>query len=909
MFECCINSCCRRCLLVAISIALHLSFSTAVTRAQQPVEQLQSLMAEFQAANASGDLEKASTVAGQLIPVGEQLMGAGNPNVIRLGITQGVLLRNLGRYDEAEVAVNRALKKAKSNLGDQHPVTALAINTIGSVKRMRGELAEAKTKYEQAIEILDRHGDEALTEKSDAYANYSDLLQEMGDFARARDFVQQALEMNRRKFGAKHQRTLSCLNNLGMVQLSLGDNAAAEKTLTESLKLHEQLFGKEHAEVATSLNNLGKLYVARGKYELATQSYRRAYEIHQAQFGDDHPTTITINNNLGQLLTEQGKLDEALPILKDTLQRRIKTDGEDHPSTATTQHNLGGLLLDLQSYDEARPLLESSASYFESEDSQRLSGAAGSRAYLGVLETNAGNVPEAIKQFDLARRDANDAAWRVLPELSNNEQQKFMQSTFDWTLYAGLSLAMVHPNDEAVLSATAEWAANGKGIATTALGSKRKRTKNLRWVKLQEIRSALPADGIWIDIVRQDKIDFQATGMRRLGDPNYVAWIVRPQGETPAVARVDLGDAETIETGVENMRQAIRVTAFGSNAASDVNDGKNTDPIAALGEIVWQPLAKHIPKQTKRIVISPDGALWFVPWIALPNGNDRLVIDDYALSTVGSGRMLVADSPRQLERSTPSAIFADPDFDQSLTDKRNAYKAVFKKDASPSGSSRAIDSVFDRNEFKALRLPGTAIEAEVIRPNLTKWLSGSSVVDYQGRYALESVVKQVRSPRSLVFATHGYFIDDSEKVFNPLKRCGLLLAGCNDKAADVRDDDGILTGSEIANLQLDGTELVVLSACDTGVGRVENGNGIAGLRRAFHLAGARTVVSTLWSIPDKETVLLMDAFFQELADGANEADALRQAQLKQIKARKDETGTAEPFYWAGFSVSGLSMSE
>ena len=310
-------------------------------------------------------------------------------------------------------------------------------------------------------------------------------------------------------------------------------------------------------------------------------------------------------------------------------------------------------------------------------------------------------------------------------------------------------------------------------------------------------------------------------------------------------------------------------------------------------------------------LISPDASLWLVPWAALPLPSGSYVIEQHRLGYLISGRDLVA--VRSREQPGDSLVLADPDFDSepgsSVRDGGSERSAL-----DPSHSSLGL-VVADWQ-----RLPGSAAEAEAIRPFLTRYLKASPRI-FTGDKARESVCKANRRPRVLVLSTHGYFFEDDERPSieksksaarvaaedNPFLRCGLVLAGANrrERVKGNTMDDGLLTGLEILEMDLRGTELVVLSACDTGVCTVQNGEGVAGLRQAFQLAGAESVVASLWKVPDAETAQLMGRFWEALAERPDRAEALRDAQLALIQARRaGKAHAAHPYFWAAFTLTG-----
>jgi hypothetical protein len=252
---------------------------------------------------------------------------------------------------------------------------------------------------------------------------------------------------------------------------------------------------------------------------------------------------------------------------------------------------------------------------------------------------------------------------------------------------------------------------------------------------------------------------------------------------------------------------------------------------------------------------------------------------------------------------------------------RDTWQFRLPEEAAPeAGPTRGLA---DLRLGKVPRLPGTALEAEAVAEGLQK-LYGSRPQVRAGKTANISAFRDLRRPRALALATHGFFLPDQElsaedrerlardarakirtPLEDPLLRCGLLLAGCNRPGGG---DTGVLTGREVLSADLRGCELVVLSACESGLGDVRVGEGVAGLRQAFQLAGAASVLASLWRVPDQDTALLMAAFVGRLGQGRDRALALAEAQRARIAARRDKFGAAHPYFWAAFSLTGDASS-
>jgi CHAT domain-containing protein len=314
--------------------------------------------------------------------------------------------------------------------------------------------------------------------------------------------------------------------------------------------------------------------------------------------------------------------------------------------------------------------------------------------------------------------------------------------------------------------------------------------------------------------------------------------------------------------------------------------------------ILMKPLGSQLG-QTHNLLISPDGQLDLIPFEALRDSQGRFLVERYSISYLSSGRDLLRMEVPRTSRSEP-VIIADPAFSTRLADAVSGHSVSTSLTRGPTDAETAA--------LKGLYftpLPGTRAEAYSIRQ-----LFPNALV-LAGPRATKAAVEQVSAPSILHIATHGFFLGtsadnaatnggpvDGASAENPLLRSGLAFRGANIHSPD--GEVGILIALEASTLNLWGTKLVTLSACDTGLGEVQNGEGVYGLRRAFFLAGAESMVMSLWPVSDYETRSMMTSYYKELRRGAGRANGLRAVQLATIHRK----GKEHPYYWASFILAG-----
>lgn len=449
-----------------------------------------------------------------------------------------------------------------------------------------------------------------------------------------------------------------------------------------------------------------------------------------------------------------------------------------------------------------------------------------------------------------------------------------------------------------------------------------------RLIEPSEIVGQLSSGEVFIDFMKVQDWDLHAETIVDACKPErYCAWVYRSQ-DSEGWRFFDLGLAERIDQRVGAMVSEIQeaVTANGGGKKSESSLAAQIKERArSLSAILLKPILAEIDLsvlgENGRVTISPDSTLWMVPWNALPLEDDTFLVEKFIVRTVTSGREFVLDrGATTVGEQGDAVVFANPTFGAAYATAQGLDAKAFRGQI----SQRTVE----RKNFAPL--PGTLLETARVAPQLAI-LNRSKPKTFLGREASESHVKDLSRPRIVHFATHGFFeadeilkneggpivelyrlggeslplfTPDGELAENPWVRCGLCFAGCNEPLTGSGEEDGILTGLEVLSLDFQGTELVVLSACDSGVGQVRCGEGAAGLRQAFLLAGANSVIGSLWAVGDDSTAALMGDFFAQVNAGLGFSEALAKAQRAAIKRLRTENGVANPTRWAAFSLTG-----
>jgi CHAT domain-containing protein len=863
-----------------------------------------------------------------------------------------LLYKSQGRYAEAEPLYKQALAIRKAQLGDNHLSTATSLNNLAGLYKSQGRYSEAEPLLQQALAIKKKQLGENHSDTATSLNNLAELYESQGRYTEAEPLYKQALAIKKKQLGENHPDTATILNNLAALYSSQGRYTAAKPLYKQALAIYKAQLGDNHPLTVHSLNNLAELYLYQGEYSEAETRYKQALAIYKAQLGDIHPLTVSSLNNLAEFYRYQGRYSEAEPLLKQALAIRTQLGGN-HPDTATSLNNLALLYNSQGRYTEAEPLLKQALAIKKAQLGDNHPDTATSLNNLALLYYSQDDVPQAINYLiqGLAVEEYNLSQNL---NIGDEKQKRDYIATISGTTNATVSLNLQSaPNNPEATRLALKTILQRKGrildVLTNSLQilrqqindpesqtlleqliQKQTQLSNLTFqrpetikspeihrqqlinlqsetqqledklsrrsaefrnlsqpITLEAVQKLIPTNAALVEIVRYQPFNPKATkDSENFGKPHYAVYILFANGEIKAQ---DLGEAQTIDKNVTDFRRTL---------ASPNTPSRHLQKSARqLDEKLTQPI-RQLLGNTKTLLFSPDSALNLIPFEALVDENNQYLVENYQITYLTSGRDLLRQKEKFASQQPP-LIIADP-----------LYNQTGQKVALNPNSTRSInlaDSVFSP-------LDGTKAEAEAIK----KLLPQATVLTQA--QATENALKQVKKPNILHIATHGFFLESTNNKNenqrnnknegernsplqiddNPLLRSGLVFAGV--KVSKSAGDDGVLSALEATNLNLVGTKLVVLSACDTGNGDISTGEGVYGLRRALVIAGSESQLISLWKVSDKETKDLMIAYYQRLKNGESRSEALRQTQLAMLKSKEQN----HPFYWASFIPSGDS---
>ena len=863
--------------------------------------------------NDAGKYDEAISLAQQALETSEKALGPEDAYVGELAERLGLMLRTKGNYANAERTLERAIRISEKALGKESPQTGLAENALGLVYRSTQDDVKAEKFLQQGLETLEKSLGSDHPYVALSLMNISGLHLQRGDFPTGIAELQRALAIADKTVDPDHYLMMALPHNLGDAYLNQGDYDRAEPLTERALKAAEQKYGPDHPNVAYPLQNLGSIARIKKQYPRALEFLWRAEKIRAKNLGPRHQSTLALLINIANVYKDQGDLAKALELYHQALDGLEVTMGPYHNLTLmalaniTSVHSIQG---------DARSALEYQTRVDQVVEKQiELNLAVGSERHMLAYSDWMADRTDRTISLHVQRFPDNPVA-REMAAMAILQRKGRVLDAVSETIAA--LRRRLKPDDQRLLdqlagtdTELARVALSGPGRTPpdeykkklNALEEQREKLEaqvsrsttgyfeQTNPVTLAAVRKAIPANAVLIEFAVYHPFNPQAIDGSddRFGEARYVTYVIPSQGE---IQWKDLGSVKEIDKTLDALRQALR--------DPERSDVKQVARIA--DEKVFEPIRPLLGRATQ-LLISPDGEINLVPLEAFSDAGGRYLVERYSISYLTSGRDLLRMQISRPNKTGPLLI-ADPLFGEPTI--AQTARLEQPKAATPSAPNRrrSVTTAGDLSGVYFAPLSGTAREARSIQSLFPE----AKVLT--GQQATTAVLKQVEAPLILHIATHGFFLEDPAQgakegspakpgIENPLLRSGLALAGANLQKAG-GSDDGILTALEASNLNLWGTKLVTLSACDTGVGEVRTGEGIYGLRRAFFRAGAETLVMSLWPVSDNIAREMMTSYYAGLKRKLGRGEALHQAELTMLKKK----GREHPFYWASFIQSG-----
>lgn len=876
-----------------------------------------------------GNYERAESLFMQALKIKKDIFGPEHPEYAVSANNLAQLYYKTGNFENAEQLYLLSLDITGKSEGENSAGFATILNNIGALYHGMASYEKAEYYYRRALrlrsDILGKtHPDYATT-----LGNIALLYCDIGDLETAETLLLQTAEIRHETTGTIHPDYAATLNNLALVYEEKGDYKKAEELLIEAVDVLDKSVGDEHPDYANTINNLSLLYSDSGNIEEAISCLQKALATVKRKLGERHPVYATLLNNMAGLYGLRGNFKTSEKMYLQALDILGMATGEDHPDLASVAGNLAMLYQENRNYTKAKPLYRMAMETYLSQIQQQFT-------YLSEREK--AKYLDRILFFFMTYRNYILLQYKSDEEIAG-EAYNIELVTKSLLLNADRQLRMViiNENDTGAIRKYDQWINLRATLGRQYSLSPEQRTMNIKEVeeqadelerqltrlysshneynsgnhlKWQDVQKSLKDGEASVEFTRFPLFD----GKKWSDTLIYVAMVLRPGFSFPAV--IPLFAEKQLDTILYRERRSevdyINELYSWTDEEKDVT-GKGQ----RIYNILWKPLEKYL-EGAEKIWYTPEGRLYQLSFAAIPCGENELLSDKYDLSELTSTARILSSQPERTIKNI--TLFGGIEFDESPEEMKNFSR--FYQDSinySDNLKTEAGDrGITGRGTW--MYLDGTKDEVEKISKLATE--NGVEAVVLTGKEAVEESFKDLSgegSPDIIHIATHGFFLPDPEEEIkrkhfygltdrtekpdnmnsDPLMRSGLAFAGANNvrTGSPIHPgiDDGILTAYEVANMYLPNTELVVLSACETGLGDIKGSEGVFGLQRAFRIAGADNVLMSLWQIPDYQTYELMNHFYIEWLSGRSIDDAFSNAQ-DFMKTKYP----GQPYMWAAF---------
>ena len=751
-------------------------------------------------------------------------------------------------YINAEPLFFQAKSIIDSKKWEDMRAYALILNDIGDYYTHINRHEEGLKYFTEAQEVAEKH-----TPKNDYLRfviihNSASCYRAAGDYQKALELSKKAVADAYERFGKYHRETANVSKSLSYAYQGLGNADKAKELLYEVSEIYSELYSGTHNEYLGVLYEIGKLHVNERNFQEASKIYKEVYGKYKVIYGDLHPHTTQVQRSYALSLYRMGRKSEAIDILRNSA-----------ASKQTYLHQYFDYMNEDARANYYKGLL--GFSYFQSSLT-----AAEREGYpeltTDLLNMQLRNKALLISTTNSIKKRILESNDRKLIELYN-EAQELKQQLESLRNLSDEEIWQKHQLKRDSLFEALE----NKDRDLNRLSSVY--SVNNQPPHWHSIRDKLIKDEALVEIRRYREFDLEnwkwSTNIR------YMAFIVTSKTkDQPMVVSFDNG----------NYLEEKGIAYYTNNIKHKTEDRKSYNHY-------WKPLEKALKKYSK-VYFSADGIFHKVNLQTLYNpDNEKFLMDEMDIQLVTSGRDLLEVQP-EASPVKIGMLLGNPSFGDVPE--------------GASGTSRAIEMFSLNNERSGIaNLPGAEEEVIAVAKLLNN--NGWKSIVLTNEDAEESALKDMLKPNILHIATHGFFNEDKEEDSDPLHNTGLLFTGAAKSLYESKNtnsaNDGLLTSFEAINLNIDNTSLVVLSACETGLGELQNGEGIYGLQRAFKIAGARTIIMSLWKIDDAATSQLMTVFYENwLGSNLTKRQAFKEAQ-NQLK--KDYP---HPYYWGAFVVLG-----